>query len=85
MCSALPLIKSMLSVIVNLHGATPRKFDKLSTTQLEDIARVFSLFFAVHFLQILTNFIKIFRVRFCRLITNRCLKCSRQQHNMKRT
>jgi hypothetical protein len=48
-CSALPLIKSMFAVVVNFHGATPRKLDKLSEPQLEDIARLFSIFLAVSF------------------------------------
>jgi len=42
-CSSLPLLKSMFAIVVNFHGATPSKFDKLNTPQLEDLARVFSL------------------------------------------
>lgn len=45
-CSALPLIKSMFAAIVNFHGTTPRKTEKLNVPQLEDIARIFSIFFS---------------------------------------
>lgn len=46
LCTAIPLVKSMFAAIINLHGSTPKKFDAISSPQLEDIARLFSLFFA---------------------------------------
>ena len=46
-CCAMSLIKSMLAVIINSHNATPLKTARLTSTQLEDIARVFSILMVV--------------------------------------
>ncbi|KAI6237253.1 Integrator complex subunit 5 [Aphelenchoides besseyi] len=49
-CSILPVIKSMFAVIVNFHGATPMKFERLNEKHLEDIARVITIFLVSDFI-----------------------------------